>query len=141
MIDRRADRRRRAECMFILLQVGVNRLELPNLGASPPSQVAVARIRQIGEDDRSNATRRVEAGCVFARNRLDLHESSFPSQSDRLFKQLFRLQLPAFDPGDLRGKQRHSVREIDWDLRAPGGELVVMLTKAVEMYLAAFGRR
>src|SRR5690242_15667404 len=114
------------------------RIELPHLRLSAPLHVAIARLRQIREDDRLNATRLMEVGCALCGNCFDLHESRFLGQLDRLFVKLLRFKLATFDTSDLRCEQRVPSGEVRRAAVGPDRKLAVLFAEAAEVLFTVF---
>ena len=102
MLNRRADRGRRAGNSLVLPQVRMKLLELPHLTVGSPTKVRVAGIAQIEMRDLLKATRRVETRGEFIGERLILHEGIVARSADCLLVETLSVKFPAFQACNLR---------------------------------------
>ena len=101
-------------------------VQLCDLAECPPAEVTAARAAEIVLGYRVEAARRVEPRSELVGHGLVLDEIVRVRQPDGIFVQALGVQLPAFEARDLRGDQRHTVREILGAVLCPDDEPLVM---------------
>ena len=112
MLDGCTDRSCGVERRSSLSKVWVELLKLADLRLRAPARVAIPCFRQVGQNDRANASRLIKSCCALRRDRFDLRESGFLRQPYRFFVQLFRLKLTTFN-----------TRKLGCDQLMPGSEI------------------
>ncbi len=93
-------------------QERVRRFELAHLSVRTQPKVAVSRILQIGSRDRLKAAPRVKVGSQLLGQRLVLNEAVFLCRINGAFIELFRLEMTAFDAGQLRRHQELPILKV-----------------------------
>src|SRR5271154_5804525 len=90
----------------------VKLIQLPYLAVGSPTQIAVPGVAQVGLGNSPEATCRVEARGELAGDAFVLDEPVLSRQPDGLFVEMFGLEVPPFDSGDLGTDQGRTVCEV-----------------------------
>src|SRR5258708_6779070 len=125
MFDRRPDRARRPDYRLFLAQLGMELIKLPHLPIGAPAQVATPGVSQKRVSHRRKAARRTKPCGAFVGQGLVLDETIRTRQSDGLFIEVYRVQVPAFEPCNLGAYQCLAVRESCGTVLCPDRELLV----------------
>ncbi|MNS81250.1 hypothetical protein D3C72_1149600 [compost metagenome] len=115
-------------------------LELAGLPIRPPTQVAVVGVPQIRPRDLLKAARRVETGREFVRQGFDVEEAVVARHADGLLVAVFRIDVAAFDAGDLGGHERGVAGEVLGAEIRPDPQFTMMVGQDVQMRRSVAGR-
>ena len=126
MFDGRPDRAGRPRRRGFLPELRIHLLELRDLPAGSPTQIAVAGIAQVDIRKLLEPARPVEAGSTFVGDCLIVDEAVVARRADGLFIQTFGVEVAALQSGDFRADQRGAVREILGTILRPDLEPLVM---------------
>src|SRR5262245_38837102 len=116
-------------------EIGILRLELPDLAVGAPLSVAGPRVPQVSRRNPVETARRVESRGELRGERLDVHETVRTRRSDGLFVQTHRIEFSALDSRDPRGHQGGAVLEVLGALSGTGIEPPTMCRQCFQMRL------
>src|SRR5262245_20179001 len=101
-------------------------VELVHLAVGSPTEVGVPGFPQISIRDFVETACRVKARGNLVGNRLIMDEAVHVRGADRLFIEAHRVEVAAFNPGDLGAHQHGAVLEILRTILCPYLELSMM---------------
>src|SRR5262249_33995422 len=118
---------------LVLPEVWIQLLELPCFPRGSPAEVAAVGVAQVERRDLLKAARCVKARGQFVGQRFVVNELLLMGGADGPLIQTFRIQLPAFEAGDLRPDQRSTVLEILQTILRPSFEPPVMRRQCLQV--------
>ena len=114
-------------------EIGILRLELPDLSIGAPLPVAGPRVSQVGLRDPVEATCRVELRGELQGKGFVMDEAVLARRADGLLVKPRGVAVPPFNPRHLRGHQRGTVLEVLRTVPSPELELLKMAGRGVDV--------